>query len=115
MRAFDIFVNGKRQCVVGIGSDGVLSTTITYAPWGRRHEIRLHVGGLVMPGREHVRWKQSFLRVGDEVKLKVVEREAVDKPRKRYRADPAAELEAQKRDVRERAKKLGWKIQEKRK
>jgi hypothetical protein len=111
MRAFDISLNGKRLCCVGIGEDGVLSTTITYVPFRRRRETRLYVGGLVMPQNEHVFWKKSTLRVGDEMRLKIVEKESVDKPRKRFPRDFAAETKAQKRHVREMAKKFGWKIQ----
>ncbi|MGC2331227.1 MAG: hypothetical protein WA581_07225, partial [Candidatus Acidiferrales bacterium] len=32
---------------------------------------------------EHVRWEKALLRIGDEVRLKVVEAETVDKPRVR--------------------------------
>jgi hypothetical protein len=75
MRAFQIFLNGKKLCVVGIGNDGVLSTTITHVPFRRSRETRLYVGGLVLPQNEHVWWKKALLRVGDEVRLKVVDAE----------------------------------------
>jgi len=111
MRAFQVRLNGKRICLAGIGDDGVLSTTITYTPFGRRRETRLYVGGLVLPQDEHVSWKRMFLRVGDEVRLKVVEANTVDKPPVRYPRDRAAEAKAEKRHFRELAKKLGWQIQ----
>jgi hypothetical protein len=111
MRAFQISLNGKKVCLVGIGDDGVLSTTITYVPFRKRRETRLYVGGLVMPQNEHVRWKEARLRVGDEVRLKVVEAEAVDAPSVRHPPDPVAEAKAEKRYVRKMAKKLGWKVQ----
>jgi len=111
MRAFEVTLNRKRFCLAGIGNDGVLSTTITYVPFRRRRETRLYVGGLVLPQNEHVFWKASILHVGDEIRLKVVEKESVDKPRKRFLRDLAAETRAKKRHVREMAKKFGWKIQ----
>jgi hypothetical protein len=110
MRAFKILLNRKRLCVAGIGDDGVLSTTITYVPFRRRHDTQIYVGGLLLPQNEHVRWKQLNLRVGDEVRLKVVETESIDKPRKRFKHDPAAEADAEKRRVEKIAKKFGWKI-----
>ena len=112
MRAFQIFLNGKKLCVVGIGNDGVLSTTITHVPFRRRRETRLYVGGLVLPQNEDVRWKKALLRVGDEVRLKVVEAETVDKPRVRVARDLASEAEAEKRHLRKLARKFGWKIRE---
>ncbi len=114
MRAFQISLNGKKLCLVGIGNEGVLSTTITYVPFRRRRETRLYVGGLLMPQGEHVRWKEARLRVSDEVRLKVVEAEAVDTPRVRHLRDPAAEAKAEKRYVRKMATKLGWKVKVKR-
>lgn len=111
MRAFEISLNGKKLCLAGIGNDGVLSTTITYVPFRRRRETRLYIGGLVLPQNEHVFWKQSILRLGDEVRLKIVEKNSVDKPRKRYPRDPAAEAEAEKRHLRKLARKFGWKLQ----
>jgi hypothetical protein len=54
--------------------------------------------------------KKALLRVGDEVRLKVVEAETVDKPRVRVARDLASEVEAEKRHLRKLVKKFGWKI-----
>ena len=115
MRAFEIFLNGKRLCLAGIGKDGVLSTTITHVPFRKRRETRLYVGGIVLPQDEHVFWRQSNLRIGDELRLKIVEKETVDEPRERTRRDPKAEVKSQKQYVRKMAKRFGWKIQKSRK
>jgi hypothetical protein len=112
MRAFEIFLNGKRLCLAGVGKDGVLSATITHVPFRKRRETKLYVGGIVLPQDEHVFWKESTLSLGDELRLKVVEKERVDAPRERTPRDPAAETRAQKQYVREMAKKFGWKLQE---
>ena len=93
-----------------MGDDGVLTTTVTYVPFRRRHEIDMYVGGLLLPQNEHVRWRRLSLRVGDEVRLKVVETDLIDKPRKRFPRDPIAEVKAEKRHLQEMAKKFGWKI-----
>src|SRR5260370_40944341 len=111
MRAFEISLNGKRLCLAGVGKDGVLSTTITHVPFRKRRETRLYVGGIVLPQDEHVFWKESILHLGDELRLKVVEKDAVDAPRDRVPRDPAAEVKSQKQYVRKMAKKFGWKIQ----
>jgi hypothetical protein len=111
MRAFEISLNGKRLCLAGVGKDGVLSTTITHVPFRKRRETRLYVGGITLPQDEHVFWKERILHLGDELRLKVVEKETVDVPRERVRRDHAAEAKAQKRYVRKMAKKFGWKFQ----
>ena len=54
--------------------------------------------------------KKALLRVGDEVRLKVVEAETVDKPRVRVARDLASEVEAEKRHLRKLVKKFGWRI-----
>jgi len=65
----------------------------------------------VLPQDEHVCWKEALLRTGDEIRLKIVETDAVDKPRFRYPRDLAAQAKAEERQLRKLAKKLGWKIQ----
>jgi hypothetical protein len=74
-------------------------------------ELKLHVGGLISPKAEHVRWLDRALQVGDEVRIKIADDASIDRPRTRKRRDPAQELRAQKRYVREMAKRFGWKIQ----
>ena len=108
MHAFRILLNGKRICVAGIGDDGVLSTTITYVPFRKRRETRLHVGGLVLPQNEHVRWNQVNLHTGDEVRLKIIESKVVDKPRVRFPRDVEAEAKSEERQLRRLAEKYGW-------
>lgn len=69
------------------------------------------MGGLITPREEHVRWLNRDLKVGDEVRIRVAEDGQVNRPRSRERRDPAKELRAQKRYVRDMARKFGWKIQ----
>ncbi len=116
MRAFKVYLNGKRLCLAGIGDDGVLTADVGSVVGRGRDELWLGVGGLISPDGEHVRWQERRqLREGDEVRIKVVEAEVVDKPRRRYRSDPRKDLAAQKRYVREMAKKFDWKLVSRRK
>jgi hypothetical protein len=114
MHAFEVFVNGKKVCVAGIGNDGVLTAIITHAPFRRRRESRLRVGGLISPLDEHVSWVEAMLRPGDEVRVKVVETEIVDKPSERFPRDPKFADKMEKRNLRILAKKWGWNLVKKR-
>jgi hypothetical protein len=113
MRAYEVFLNGNRLCVAGIGRDGYISAYITYqsdpnATW-------IEVMGLENRKKLYVRWTKTNLQVGDEVLLKIVDRKSVDKYKVIRRHDEKRDLESMKRDVREKAKALGLEIREKRK
>jgi len=113
MRAYEVFLNGKRLCVAGIGNDGYISAYVTYqsdpnATW-------IDVMGLENRKKLYVRWTKTNLQVGDEVLLKIVDRKSVDKYKVIRRHDEKRDLESMKRDVREKAKALGLEIREKRK
>ena len=111
MRAFEVFLNKKRLCVAGIDADCVLTAIIDYVS-GKRGRLHLHVGGLDTSAEEHIRWQDRHLRVGDEIRIRIANRKRTDAPVKRFPRDPSKELEAQKRYVREYAKRLGWEIKE---
>lgn len=116
MRAFEVHLNNARLCTAGIGNDGVLAIILRCVSGrdrlkGRdRDDMGLDIGGVVGPPKEYVRWRNVRLKVGDEVRVKVIKTELVDKPRKRYRPDVAKELRAKKGYVRQIAKELGWTI-----
>src|SRR5262249_35435544 len=111
MRAFEVFLNKKKICVAGIGNDGVLSAIIDYVGSERGHETALTVGGLITPENEHVNWiRRIELRNGDEIRVRIVDIDSVDKPTDRKRRDPKDELRWQKKYLRREAKRLGWKI-----
>ena len=113
MRAFEVFVNETRLCVAGIGEDGVLTTMVDHVAGNGRDEMHLRVGGLISPTREHVDWKRRRLKTGDEIRVKIVDAASVDRPKRRQRRDSKQELAAQKRYVREMARKLGWELRAK--
>jgi hypothetical protein len=115
MRAFKVYLNRKKLCLAGIGDDGVLTAITNWVSGGphKTSDLFLEVGGLVSPSREHLNWiKQKPLRVGDEIRVKIVEKDSVDKPIDRQRADSARDLENQKAYVRAAAKQLGWTVRE---
>jgi hypothetical protein len=111
MRAFKVSLNGKKLCLAGVGEPGVLSAIVNWvAGAGRGEDLFMEVGGLA--NEEHVAWiKQKHVRVGDEIRVKIVEAGSVDRPVQKRRTHPAETLRAKKRYVRMMAKELGWKIQ----
>jgi hypothetical protein len=108
MRAYEIILNGKRLCVAGIDGDGVLTAILTHV--GK--EEYFDVGGLVSATHEHLIWADRRLKVGDEVRLRVLESVSSDPPKKVRRSDPAQELKGKKNYVRWMAKELGWTLDE---
>jgi hypothetical protein len=122
MPIFHVYLNGKRVSKAGVGDLGVLGVHVTWVrrkgeqtmakkPDSVEEELLLHVGGLISPAKEHIRWLDRGLRVGDEVRIKIVEDSSVDRPSSRKKCDSAKDLQAQKRYVKAMAKELGWKIQ----
>jgi hypothetical protein len=56
-------------------------------------------------------WKQSRLRAGDELRVKIVEAEAADKRSRRFPRDPSTDEKRKKRYALQMAKQFGWKIE----
>ena len=120
MRAFALYVNGKKMSTAGIRDEGVVSAIITWVgnksrkTLARRkgpvEEIGVELGGLTTETEEYLRWHQRSLRVGDEVCIRVVEAESVDRPRYRQKRNRALERRQQRANVRRMAKTFGWKI-----
>ena len=82
MKAFEVFLNGKRLCRAGIGNDGVLDAVIDYVGGDGRDHLHMHVGGLNSATDEFVNWVPlRNLKVGDEVSVRIVETNRVDRPK----------------------------------
>ena len=121
MRAFVLYLNDKKLCTAGVGDQGVLTAIVD---WVRRkgprtlsrrsnsveEELGVSLEGLITSTSEHVRWRRQRLDVGDEVRIRIVETESVEKPAHREKRDRRRELRQQKTYVREMAKKFGWTI-----
>ena len=74
-------------------------------------ELTLNVSGLLSSKNEHVRWSESKVTIGDEVRVRIVSAESVDPPDNRSTEDPAADIGRQERYVEQMAKRFGWTIQ----
>ena len=88
---FEVFLNGRKLCLAGVGKVGVLTAHVTYAGTknsvGRKRKSEeeriadlpwLHVGGLA--NGQHVRWvKHPFhLEIGDEIRVKIKDTKKFD-------------------------------------
>ncbi len=79
MRAFNVQLNGKKLCLAGVRGNGVLSAMVVWAERGKIENPFIEVGGLA--NEEQQKWiKQRHLQVGDEIRIRVVESNSVDKP-----------------------------------
>ncbi len=96
MIAYKIYVNGKHIVTAGQEDWSVLAMHVSST---RRKEdpssigyVRYSVGGLSQKNhegfREHFRWPEIDLQVGDKIEVEVIEAENVTDPRKRFRSDP---------------------------
>jgi len=105
MIAFEVSIDGRKQCTAGVTDLGVTSVI---ASWVRRisrdptsgqpipdsfeEELTLDVGGLAHdPDGAPVRveWLRQFLKPGQQITLVVVETGEADPPQTRKREDPA--------------------------
>lgn len=78
MKAFEIHLNGRKL-------RGILDITVN---WVARTRQSGKIGGfafgeLVAPTQQRVEWTNRKLRIGDELRIKIVEVDAADKPQKR--------------------------------
>lgn len=114
MPAFKIHLNGKKVCVASLEGTGVLGAHVSYVcrkDTPTQRVLSLHVGGLNSSTGEHLIWQEAHpIAVGDKLMVEVVESARADKPTSRRKPDPAADLRARKKYVRQMAKELGWKI-----
>jgi hypothetical protein len=106
MKALEVFINGHRLCLAGVGA-GVLSVHVTCTGGGTRPEhMFLRVGGLDSTADEHLRWDAPSIGVGAEVLVRVVEAKAADPPVERVPVDRPTALEECHRCLRECGERL---------
>lgn len=128
MLCFEVYRNGEKLCTAGIGDFGVLTAVLTWVshepeklkkwaasgiPETEPTRLELEVGGLgrcVGEAGEHLKWVESDLVVGDEIRIRVVDVPVADPPSRRYEDDPTFVEEQRKEYVRKTAKELGWEI-----
>jgi hypothetical protein len=109
MLAYEVFLNGARLCLSGIDGDGVLNAMLSYGKGKQVDHLHLSVGGLASVSKETLQWACADLRVGDELKINVIDAESVDEPTTREPA-PEFDLDVQKANTRAWIKKLGWTV-----
>src|SRR2546429_515815 len=113
MRAYEVFLNGERLCLAGIAGEGSLTIEITDWKPNEMDDPRLDVRGFEDLTREFLTWTSALLRLGDEVRLRVLESSSVDEPKERRRQQfevSAEELEERKTYLRAAAEKFGWTV-----
>jgi len=119
MICFEASINGRKVCVAGVGATGVLTAILSWvnrerfdgdekydAKTNRVEELFFSVGGLTDHGNDnvHLKWLQDEeLKPGDEVRIRIVERECCDPPID-ARTDTADYIEKSKRAYYERLK-----------
>jgi hypothetical protein len=83
VRAFEVQLNGKKLCVAGMRK-GIVAISLKWIARPRRTDEvgGIYVGGLIHGTNQHVRWSTQRLDVGDELRIKLVEKSTVDKPLK---------------------------------
>jgi hypothetical protein len=59
-----------------------------------------------------MRWIDATLRVGDQIKIQIINASQADAATTEYRDDPVRDVEGKKTYVRRLAKELGWEIRE---
>ena len=85
MIAFDVYVNAEKVCTAGVGELAVVTSILTWRSSESQtaaSSLKLDVGGLTKRGGDAVRWTGRSIRVGDEIRIRVVEATAVDLPHK---------------------------------
>src|SRR5688572_30683610 len=104
MIAFEISIDGRKQCTAGVPDLGVASVIASRVrrvardprsgqpiPGRFEEELTLDVGGLSHDpngASVHLGWLREALNVGQQIAITIVETEAADPPRTREREDP---------------------------
>ena len=104
MIALEVRLNGKRVCIAGADDLAVLSAhvtacgklgsrTIPTRPDDPTGEMHYSVGGLTARADSkkdvHVKWKSvAPLRVGDVIRVKILETDKADRPKSMTKAKP---------------------------
>lgn len=129
MVAFEVFRNDEKLCVAGVGDFGVLIACVNWLAHSPEKleqrkaagiweppptELNVQVSGLQSDEATplHKEWTEVPLRVGDRIKIHVIDAPEVDPPARERRDKPGDVLELKKAYLRRYAKELGWEIRE---
>ena len=118
MICFETYINGKKVCLAGVGTAGVLNAILSWVNRERHEadevrdpqatrfeELIFSVGGMTDHGNDSVYqdWWRKAVNVGDEIRLRIVEQERCDPPID-TRTDTADFIEKSKRAYYEQLK-----------
>jgi len=109
MRAFEIHLNGKKLCLAGMEHGTLLFSIACSENKQGRGAVGLGMTGLKL-NQETVRWQQCAMQLNDEVRIRIIEADAVDKPELLPPA-PRDTRKYEKAAVRTMAKEFGWTVQ----
>ena len=109
MRAFEIYLNGKKLCVAGMDQGELLFSLGCGENMHGRGGVGLGMTGLSIT-HETVRWQQRSLQMNDQVRIKIVEAKTADEFEV-LQAAPRDSRKYEKAYVRRMAKEFGWTIQ----
>jgi hypothetical protein len=101
MICLEILINGSPLCTAGLGVPGSVKAFIAWilrhsqedlsgTPGTSDESLGIEVSGNIWQPEELVRWPHAQLKVGDEITIRLVERQSADEPIDRRRVDAAA-------------------------
>ena len=116
MRAFEIYLNGRKLCTAGLGEAGVVTSAITWVRGPNPKEpegMDFRVGGLVSRTNTFIDWMHRRLREGDEVRVLVCQKTKVSKPKKTRTESATSKKKRQLVYLKRMAKNLGYELKKK--
>jgi len=116
MRAFEIYLNGRKLCTAGINEAGVVTSAVTWVTGVNTKEpedIELRVGGLVSSSNTFVDWTHRILKEGDELRIVVCQKKKVSKPTKIRTETERMRKKGKLLYLKRLSKELGYEIKKK--
>lgn len=89
---FQLLINGEVRATAAIGNSGVMNVIVrwirydllrTDISWAGEDYLGVSLGGLDSASREHLRWLDVDLQIGDEVTVRLLPPGASDPPQER--------------------------------
>jgi hypothetical protein len=109
MRAYEIRLNRKKLCVASLDEGMLNFSMVCLENKHGRGSVVLNMTGMLLT-QETVRWQHRTVRMNDEVRIKIVETNKVDRFTVLQKA-PRDARKYEKKWVRRMAKEFGWTIQ----
>jgi len=80
MRALEVFVNGRRLCIAGVGAQGVVTASVLWSAHAGIENAFMDVNGLDGATNEVLKWSVPPIGVGSEITIRIVETPSTDPP-----------------------------------